>query len=183
MRFWKTHGRPASLAILPACTVTIRPAAAISVRGRSGGTEELSGFTIGGLIWGQESLWLTSTGQLAGLVSTDAEFDHFEAVACRIRRRAAALHPERREGKSGRDGGAGGRGEAGRGESGSPWWGRRSSMGWAALRWRILWCCWRAIGLWRQGRGRAFPIPRGTPVLDARGKWLLAGAVGHACAL
>jgi len=38
------------------------------------------GYTIGGLIWGQESLWMDDAQNLVALVSTDAEFDHFEAV-------------------------------------------------------------------------------------------------------
>ena len=38
------------------------------------------GYTIGGLIWGQESLWMDDAENLVALVSTDAEFDHFEAV-------------------------------------------------------------------------------------------------------
>ena len=33
-----------------------------------------------GLIWGLETLWMDSNNNLAALVSTDAEFDHFEAV-------------------------------------------------------------------------------------------------------
>jgi imidazolonepropionase-like amidohydrolase len=32
------------------------------------------------LIWGLETLWMDSNNNLAALVSTDAEFDHFEAV-------------------------------------------------------------------------------------------------------
>ena len=80
MRFWQVHGRPATLAILPAASVSIRPAAAVSVRARGGASEELSGFTVAGLIWGEECLWLDHAGRLVALVSTDAEFDHFEAV-------------------------------------------------------------------------------------------------------
>ncbi len=80
MRFWMGRGRPAALPILPAGTVRIQAAATMSVRGGNGTAEELSGFTVGGLIWGGESLWLDQAGQLVALVSTDAEFDHFEAV-------------------------------------------------------------------------------------------------------
>lgn len=80
LRFWAMHGRPAALPILPTGTVTIRAAATISVRNRNGVAEELSGFTVGGLIWGGESLWLNQAGQLVALVTVDAELDHFEAV-------------------------------------------------------------------------------------------------------
>jgi imidazolonepropionase-like amidohydrolase len=37
-------------------------------------------YTVQGLIWGMEVLWMDSSNHLAALVSTDAEFDHFEAV-------------------------------------------------------------------------------------------------------
>ena len=37
-------------------------------------------YTVQGLIWGMEVLWMDSSNNLAALVSTDAEFDHFEAV-------------------------------------------------------------------------------------------------------
>ena len=37
-------------------------------------------YTVQGLIWGMEVLWMDSANNLAALVSTDAEFDHFEAV-------------------------------------------------------------------------------------------------------
>ncbi len=80
MRFWIAHGRPATISALPAATISIRTAGTISIRSGSDGAEELSGFTVGGLIWGGESLWLNRAGALVALVSTDAEFDHFEAV-------------------------------------------------------------------------------------------------------
>lgn len=80
LRFWKAQGRPASMAILPAGTVTIRAIGSLVVRTRGGAAETVYGYTVNGLIWGQESLWMNSAGQLAGLVSTDAELDHFEAV-------------------------------------------------------------------------------------------------------
>src|SRR5262249_10091835 len=37
-------------------------------------------FSISGLIWGRETLWMKDE-QLVALVSVDAEFDHFEAMA------------------------------------------------------------------------------------------------------
>ena len=37
-------------------------------------------YTVQGLIWGMETLWMDSDNNLVALVSTDAEFDHFEAV-------------------------------------------------------------------------------------------------------
>jgi imidazolonepropionase-like amidohydrolase len=79
IRYWRAHGRPASLPILPAGSVEIRDA----------GPEELSingvrttfeRYRIGGLVWGLETLWMDDHGNLAAVVTRDAEFDHFEAV-------------------------------------------------------------------------------------------------------
>src|SRR6185369_16601439 len=38
------------------------------------------GYTVSDLIWGRESLWIDDSQNLLALVSTDAEFDHFEAI-------------------------------------------------------------------------------------------------------
>ncbi len=55
--------------------VHIMPAPTLSVGGL-----KAHGYTVSGLIWGQESLWVDDAQNLIALVSTDAEFDHFEAV-------------------------------------------------------------------------------------------------------
>jgi imidazolonepropionase-like amidohydrolase len=60
-------------------TVHIEPAETLTVSGNAGNVNA-HGYTIGGLIWGQESLWMDDAQNLVALVSTDAEFDHFEAV-------------------------------------------------------------------------------------------------------
>jgi imidazolonepropionase-like amidohydrolase len=76
LRYWQTHGTPAALPTFPARTVRIlrRGRTAID-RARS-----WTRFAIEGLIWGREWVWLDDEGDLAALVSTDAEADHFEAV-------------------------------------------------------------------------------------------------------
>jgi imidazolonepropionase-like amidohydrolase len=79
LRYWLDHGQPASLAVMPTGTVQIHAAGELDVT-LNGKPETLTGYTVGGLIWGEESLWLNSAQQLVALVSTDAEFDHFEAV-------------------------------------------------------------------------------------------------------
>jgi imidazolonepropionase-like amidohydrolase len=78
IRYWRSHGSPTRLAMLPSGEVQIqdRGAETIEIDGRSIATER---FTIRGLIWGMETLWMDGD-KLAALVSTDAEFDHFEAV-------------------------------------------------------------------------------------------------------
>lgn len=79
MRYWRTHGSPAELATLPSGAIRIqdRGADTIDVNGHSIQVER---YTVQGLIWGMETLWMDSNNNLAALVSTDAEFDHFEAV-------------------------------------------------------------------------------------------------------
>jgi len=79
MRYWASHGRPASVPLLP------QGAAHIESRGRDqvtvgGRTVALDRYSLGGVVWGRETLWLDETGRLAALVGVDAEFDHFEAV-------------------------------------------------------------------------------------------------------
>ena len=76
MRWWLTHARPAAFTVYPSgATVRITPADAVTI-----GSHAAHGYAIGGLIWGQESLWMDDAANLVALVSTDAEFDHFEAV-------------------------------------------------------------------------------------------------------
>jgi hypothetical protein len=76
MRWWLTHGRPAEFTVYPSnAMVHILPASTQTVSGLAA-----HGYTVSGLIWGQESLWVDDSQNLIALVSTDAEFDHFEAV-------------------------------------------------------------------------------------------------------
>jgi len=79
MRYWLAHGKPAHLAIFPSGDLQIqdRGAETVSVNSR---TVQLERYNVRGLIWGMETLWMDSNNNLAALVSTDAEFDHFEAV-------------------------------------------------------------------------------------------------------
>jgi len=79
MRYWRGHGQPAQMATLPGGAVKIRDRGpeTIEISGRSVQVER---YTVQGLIWGMETLWMDGANNLAALVSTDAEFDHFEAV-------------------------------------------------------------------------------------------------------
>ncbi|AXC11643.1 Amidohydrolase family protein [Acidisarcina polymorpha] len=76
MRWWSMHSKPAEFTVYPSASkVRIEPAATLSLNGHV-----VHGYTVGGLIWGEESLWMDDAQDLVALVSTDAEFDHFEAV-------------------------------------------------------------------------------------------------------
>ncbi|MGA8763486.1 MAG: amidohydrolase family protein [Candidatus Sulfotelmatobacter sp.] len=79
MRYWVKHGSPAEMTTLPSGSVKIelRGEDSIAVEGR---TEKLSRYTVEGLIWGRETLWLDQHFNLAAAITTDAEFDHFEAI-------------------------------------------------------------------------------------------------------
>ncbi len=79
MRYWASHGRPASVPLLPQGAARIEPRGRdqLTVNGRG---VALDRFSVGGVAWGRETIWLDDTGRLAALVGVDAEFDHFEAV-------------------------------------------------------------------------------------------------------
>ena len=79
MRYWLTHGKPAQMATLPQGVVRIqdRGSQTVDINGKPVKVER---YSVQGLIWGMEVLWMDSANNLAALVSTDAEFDHFEAV-------------------------------------------------------------------------------------------------------
>ena len=70
---------PRAIPTPPAGSVSIEPAGTLSVSA-NGKETKLEGYVISGLIWGGETLWMDEHQNLAALVSTDAEFDHFEAV-------------------------------------------------------------------------------------------------------
>jgi imidazolonepropionase-like amidohydrolase len=79
MRYWRSHGQPAQMDTLPMGAVRIQDRGSETMK-ISGRDVQVERYTVQGLIWGMETLWMDSANNLAALVSTDAEFDHFEAV-------------------------------------------------------------------------------------------------------
>ena len=79
VRYWATHGSPAQLATLPRGQVKIEPRGTDTVN-IDGKAQKFDRFTIEGLIWGRETLWFDANRDLVAAVTTDAEFDHFEAI-------------------------------------------------------------------------------------------------------
>ena len=79
VRYWAQHGRPATITRVPHGVLTIedRGRDTVNLDGRSAGAER---FTIRGLVWGRETLWLDDRLQLVAVVTVDDEQDHFEAV-------------------------------------------------------------------------------------------------------
>ncbi|HMK39613.1 MAG TPA: amidohydrolase family protein [Bacteroidota bacterium] len=80
LRYWASHGSPESLPTVPGVAVRIEPRGYDTVE-TTAGRAILRRFTVEGLIWGCETIWLDNGEHVAALVSTDAEFDHFEAAA------------------------------------------------------------------------------------------------------
>ncbi len=79
VRYWADHGSPANLATLPTGSVKIEPRGQDTIKvGNS--DQKLDRFTVEGLIWGRETLWFDAQKNLVAAISTDAEFDHFEAI-------------------------------------------------------------------------------------------------------
>jgi len=79
LRYWLDHGTPRSLPSFPTGRVEIAYRGSDPIRGPVG-SETLDRYSIRGLIWGHETLWLDQARRLVALVTMDAEFDHFEAV-------------------------------------------------------------------------------------------------------
>jgi len=79
LRYWATHGSPARLPTLPNGSVKIEARGQDTIH--AGNKDEtLDRYTVEGLIWGRETLWLDANRNLVAAVTTDAEFDHFEAI-------------------------------------------------------------------------------------------------------
>lgn len=81
LRYWASHGKPASLQVFPSGTITIERRGEDIVVDRDQKSRTLERFAIGGLGWGKETVWLDEKQQLAALKGVDTEFDHFEATA------------------------------------------------------------------------------------------------------
>ena len=79
MRYWQAHGSPARLTVFPSGELQIQDRGAESFQ-VGDHKVELERYNVRGLIWGMETLWVDKAHNLAALVSTDAEFDHFEAI-------------------------------------------------------------------------------------------------------
>jgi imidazolonepropionase-like amidohydrolase len=80
VRYWAAHGSPRELAIYPegrGLWIEPRGQDKISFGGK---TETLQRYLVEGLIWGREWLWFDAKQNLIAAVTTDAEFDHFEAI-------------------------------------------------------------------------------------------------------
>jgi hypothetical protein len=79
IRYWMAHGMPDVLTTLPEGAVGIQRRGLDTVT-TPAGSAVLTRYSIGGLIWGRETVWLDDSARAVAVVTEDAEFDHFEAV-------------------------------------------------------------------------------------------------------
>ncbi|HEY8258407.1 MAG TPA: amidohydrolase family protein [Gemmatimonadales bacterium] len=79
LRYWIAHGRPDSIGTLPGGWAKIVDRGKDTVPAEKGPVV-LSRFSVEGVIWGRETLWLDAADRLVAAVTIDAEFDHLEAI-------------------------------------------------------------------------------------------------------
>jgi hypothetical protein len=80
LRYWAAHGKPATLPVYPIGNVTIERRGEDTVVDRDKKPRTLERFSIAGIGWGKEVVWLDEKRQIAALKGVDTEFDHFEAT-------------------------------------------------------------------------------------------------------
>ena len=81
LRYWRTHGSPDALPVLPqgsSVRILSRGPESVIV---NGSPVSLTRYSVSGVIWGREVVWLDADQRLVAAVTIDAEFDHFEATA------------------------------------------------------------------------------------------------------
>ncbi len=79
IRDWERDRLAGPLETLPGGSVTIekRGRDTIEVAGKR---IELDRYSVGGVVWGRETLWLDADRKLAAAITVDAEYNRFEAV-------------------------------------------------------------------------------------------------------
>jgi imidazolonepropionase-like amidohydrolase len=76
--YWQAHGKPARIALLPEGEVRIRLRGAMKLAGAK--AETLARYSVHGVTWGDETVWLNGIGEIAAIVGGDAEEDRIEIV-------------------------------------------------------------------------------------------------------
>ncbi len=79
VRYWAGQGKPDTLALLPDGAATIVAGGSDTVR-VAGRDVALQRYTVGGVVWGYETLWFDSTMQLVGAVTNESGGNHFEVI-------------------------------------------------------------------------------------------------------
>jgi imidazolonepropionase-like amidohydrolase len=79
VRYWAEHGRPDTLTLFPDGAATIVPGGSDTVR-VADREVVLQRFTIGGVVWGYETLWFDPAMRLIGAVTNESGGNHFEVI-------------------------------------------------------------------------------------------------------
>jgi imidazolonepropionase-like amidohydrolase len=79
LRYWRRHGRPAKLALLPTGSVSIREDG-FDTLALYGQRLVFQRMVINGLVWGNELVWTDLQGNLICLITNDAEGDKLEMM-------------------------------------------------------------------------------------------------------
>jgi imidazolonepropionase-like amidohydrolase len=74
--YWRAHQKPQKIALLPSGEVQIRPRGTTKLP--SG--ENLTRYSVHGVTWGDETVWLNDRDEIAAIVGTDAEEDRVEVL-------------------------------------------------------------------------------------------------------
>ena len=80
LRYWRAHDSPSQLDVFPRggqVHIVARGRDVVTVGGRR---ISLQRYMVNGLIWGRESLWADSKGDLVAAITISAELAHFEAI-------------------------------------------------------------------------------------------------------
>jgi imidazolonepropionase-like amidohydrolase len=76
--YWLRHQKPERIALMPEGEVRIRRRGITKLPG--GGGETLTRYSVHGVTWGDETVWLNVQGQIAAVVGADAEEDRVEVL-------------------------------------------------------------------------------------------------------
>src|SRR5207237_4456933 len=76
--YWLNHGRPNHIRILPAGEVRLWQRGTDQLPGYA--RERVTRYTVHGVTWGNETVWLNRQGEIAAVVGADAEEDRVEVV-------------------------------------------------------------------------------------------------------
>src|SRR5205814_4332276 len=77
LRYWQSHGRPSRIRILPAGEIRIWQR---GIDRFANAGERFTRYTVHGVTWGNETVWLNGEGEIAAIVGADAEEDRVEII-------------------------------------------------------------------------------------------------------
>jgi imidazolonepropionase-like amidohydrolase len=80
LKYWKKHGKPESVHLLPTGEVTIKKDGRDTLRFNDEPLM-LERYVLGGLVWGNEIVWTDKSGNLICLITNDAEGDKLEMMS------------------------------------------------------------------------------------------------------